>query len=111
MTLPPIKKPVRARPLVYGDRQQLADSTLHALAFILSGNLTTGAKPFRIYNGFDITLRILKVTLSVGTAPAGAAIIADVNKAGTTIFTTQANRPQIAAGTNYGESATVNVRE
>ncbi len=31
------------------------------------------------------------------TAPAGSSIILDVNKGGTTIFTTQANRPTVAA--------------
>lgn len=31
------------------------------------------------------------------TAPAGSSILLDVNKGGTTIFTTQANRPTIAA--------------
>src|SRR3972149_4452477 len=41
---------------------------------------------------------IVKVTATVGTAPTGASLIVDVNKNGTTIFTTQANRPTIAAG-------------
>ncbi len=111
MTLPPVKKPGRARPLVYGDRQQLAGSTLHALTFDFRASLTTGAKPFRIYNGFDITLRIHKVTLAVGTAPTGSAIIVDVNLTGVTIFTNQVNRPQIPAGGFYGESTKINVVE
>jgi hypothetical protein len=34
----------------------------------------------------------------VGTAPTGSAVIVDVNKNGTTVFTTQSNRPQIADG-------------
>lgn len=40
--------------------------------------------------------RIVGVKLRVDTAPTGAAIIVDVNVNGTTIFTTQANRPTIA---------------
>ena len=36
------------------------------------------------------------------TAPTGASLIFDVNKAGTTIFTTQANRPTIAAAATSG---------
>jgi hypothetical protein len=40
----------------------------------------------------------------VGVAPTGAAAIVDVNKNGTTIFTTQANRPTFAIGST---SATV----
>ena len=33
----------------------------------------------------------------MGTAPTGQAILVDVNKNGVTLFTTQANRPTIAA--------------
>jgi hypothetical protein len=44
---------------------------------------------------------IVSAYAAVGTAPTGAAIVIDVNLNGTTIFTTQANRPTIAAGTNY----------
>ncbi len=41
--------------------------------------------------------KILGVVAAVGTAPTGASILIDVNKNGTTVFTTQANRPAIAA--------------
>ena len=41
--------------------------------------------------------KILAVSACSLTAPAGSSIILDVNKGGTTIFTTQANRPTIAA--------------
>lgn len=44
---------------------------------------------------FPIT--ILGVSAAVNTAPTGAAVVIDINKSGTTIFTTQGNRPQIAA--------------
>jgi hypothetical protein len=40
------------------------------------------------------------VRASVGTAPTGASLIADIHRSGTTIFTTQTNRPTIAAGSN-----------
>jgi hypothetical protein len=40
---------------------------------------------------------IRSITTAVTTAPTGAALIADVNIGGTTVFTTQANRPSIAA--------------
>lgn len=36
----------------------------------------------------------------VNTAPTGASLIVDVQKNGTTLFTTQGNRPTIAAGSN-----------
>ena len=39
---------------------------------------------------------ITGVSVAVGTAPTGATFIVDVNIAGTTIYTTQANRPTIA---------------
>jgi hypothetical protein len=39
---------------------------------------------------------IRSITTAVTTAPTGAALIADVNIGGTTVFTTQANRPSIA---------------
>lgn len=47
---------------------------------------------------FPFAATILGVTAAVNTAPVGASIILDVNRNGTTIFTTQANRPTIAAG-------------
>jgi hypothetical protein len=50
-------------------------------------------------------LTITNVIVSVGTAPTGASLIVDVNKNGTTIFTTQANRPTIAAAGNADTSS------
>lgn len=35
--------------------------------------------------------------LRVGTAPTGASLIVDINKNGTSLFTTQGNRPTVAA--------------
>lgn len=52
-----------------------------------------------------IALELQHIRLSVSTAPTGADLIVDVNKNGTTVFTTQANRPKIVAGA-YTESAT-----
>jgi hypothetical protein len=53
---------------------------------------------------------ILSCRASVGTAPTGSSIIADVNKNGTTIFTTQANRPTIAiSGNTSGAVTNMNV--
>lgn len=42
--------------------------------------------------------QIISCWLTAGTSPTGADLIADVNKNGTTIFTTQANRPKVLAG-------------
>lgn len=48
---------------------------------------------------------VLGVAVSANTAPTGASAIVDVNKNGSTIFTTQANRPAIAAGSNSSSEA------
>lgn len=66
-------------------------------AFSRAGTLATGTGTFRLYNDCGDTLTIKSVRASVGTAPTGASIVVDVNIGGTTIFTTQANRPTIAA--------------
>lgn len=50
---------------------------------------------------------IRSVTAAVGTAPTGAALIADVNIAGTTVFTTQASRPTIAINGTSASSGAV----
>lgn len=47
---------------------------------------------------------ILKVRLAIASAPSGADLIIDVNKNGTTMFSTQANRPTIVANTTTGVS-------
>jgi hypothetical protein len=75
--------------------------------FAQSGTLTTGVGASRWIAPFACTVR--QVYASVGTAPTGAAILVDVNKNGTTIFTTQSNRPTIAVSTNSDESGTPEV--
>ena len=78
------------------------------LSFAVTGTLTTGTDKAPTIVA-PCALTITKVKLVVKTAPTGAAIIVDVNKNGTTIFTTQANRPQIAAGETTGDSGTPDV--
>lgn len=75
--------------------------------FTVEDTLVVTLGKLRIYNLTGVTKVIQKVQLSVSNAPTGAAIIVDVNKDGTTLFTTQSNRPQIAAGDNTGITATV----
>lgn len=70
------------------------------LAFSKAGTLTTGTGTFRLYSPGGVTWTIAEVRASVGTAPTGATLIVDVNKGGTTIFTTQSNRPTIAISGN-----------
>jgi hypothetical protein len=65
-----------------------------------AAEVATGTGTFRLYNDSGVTRTISKVRATVGTAPTGSALTVDVNKGGTTIFTTQANRPSIAAASN-----------
>jgi hypothetical protein len=78
------------------------------LSFAVTGTLTTGTDKAPTLLA-PCSLTITKVKLVVKTAPTGAAIIVDVNKNGTTIFTTQNNRPQIAIGATTGDSGTPDV--
>ena len=66
--------------------------------FSVTGALTVATGKSRVY--LEGNYAIDSVRASVNTAPAGAAIIVDVSLNGTTIFTTQANRPSITAGAN-----------
>lgn len=78
------------------------------VSFSRSGTLTVATSAFRIYNDSGETRTITSVRASVGTAPTGAAILVDVNKNGSTIFTTQGDRPSIAISGNT-DTATPNV--
>ena len=75
--------------------------------FTIEGSLAVGSGTIRIRNRTGRTLTISEVHCEVNTAPVGAAIIVDIHKNGTTIFTTQSNRPQIADGANAGNSTTI----
>lgn len=66
-------------------------------AWSINGTVATGVGTKRWYNDTGQTLTIRSVRVTADTAPTGSAITIDVNKNGTTIFTTQANRPTIAA--------------
>ena len=56
----------------------------------------------------DKAYTINKVYAYATTAPTGAALIFDINVNGSTIWSTQSNRIQIAAGANYGTQNTFN---
>lgn len=66
--------------------------------FSKGGTLVVGVGTGRFRFPFAATL--VGVTAAINTQPTGAAVILDVNKNGTTIFTTQGNRPTIAVSTN-----------
>lgn len=69
--------------------------------------VTTGKLRYR----FPFSATIIGVSLAVDTAPQGASIIVDINKNGSTIFTTQANRPTIVSGAfgTASEVTTINL--
>jgi hypothetical protein len=75
--------------------------------FTVPGVLTVGTGKARFY--FNRAVTVSNVAVSVSTAPTGASVIVDVNKNGTTIFTTQANRPTITASTFTDLSSPPNV--
>ncbi|MEX0748739.1 MAG: hypothetical protein WD467_03520 [Candidatus Saccharimonadales bacterium] len=58
---------------------------------------------------FPYTATILGVSAAVDTAPVGSGITIDVNKNGTTIYTTQGNRPSVSDGTNDAAETTPDV--
>lgn len=69
------------------------------------GSVETDALAYIV--GFN-SLSISKVILST-KVDLGADLVIDINKNGTTIFTTQANRPKITNGNAYGESVAPNI--
>jgi len=76
-------------------------------------DLTVVAGTHRIpilFAGTPTSITIKSIRAMVGTVPTGAAIIVDIHKNGTTIFTTQDNRPTIAISANdSGEVTNMNV--
>lgn len=75
--------------------------------YSVGGTLTTGTGAHRIYNDSGADRTIVAARASVGTAPTGDSILVDVNVNGTTIFTTQGNRPEIAISENTNKTTTV----
>lgn len=53
--------------------------------------------------------QLLEVFLHANDAPVGDDVIVDLHKNGVTVFTTQANRPVIADGSNDGNSSTFDI--
>lgn len=74
----------------------------------VGGTLAVATGVARLY--FPRACTIVNLYAFVQTAPTGASVIVDANKnGGTTIFTTQANRPTIAAGTRIDLTAVPDV--
>jgi hypothetical protein len=76
------------------------------ICFYIDGTLTIALKAAFVA---PCALTVTNVKMSVATAPTGADLIIDIHKNGTTIFTTQGNRPTIAAGETTEDSAAPDV--
>lgn len=87
--------------------QLVAVNSRHLATFSKAGVLSVVTGTSRFVFPFPVT--VLGATLVVSSAPVGAAIKVDVNLNGTTIFTTQANRPTIADGATVGSEAAPDV--
>ncbi len=79
------------------------------ITFVLAGTAVTGAIPFRFKAMFAFT--IVAQVMTADTAPTGGtpSLRGDFHKNGTTINTTQTNRPEIASAANSGSESTPNV--
>lgn len=77
------------------------------IVFAIPGDAYTQVKIAEMLSPAAIT--ISKVKIYADTAPTGASLIVDINKNGTTIFTTQGNRPEIAISGNADDSGTPDV--
>jgi hypothetical protein len=86
----------------------LVEAEPNQTLFSFEGAVYAAESPIRMYN-FLTNRTILSVHISVGAAPTGGAITVNIHKDGTTIFTDQAHRPQIAAGSYSGSTTTVDV--
>ena len=75
--------------------------------YSLPGVLVAGGGTIRI--PFARAATLTNVAVVANTAPTGSSAIFDVNKNGTTIFTTQANRPTLAASSNADNTSTPDV--
>lgn len=71
---------------------------IEAYTFSVTGAVAVATGKSRIYLEGDYVVETVRA--AVNTAPTGASLIVDVNKSGTTIYTTQSARPQIAASAN-----------
>lgn len=72
--------------------------------FVLSrpGALAVAAGTLQLPLSGSYTL--IDYRVRVGTAPTGAALIVDINKNGTTLFTTQSARPTVAVSTQLAST-------
>jgi len=77
--------------------------------FTLSRDAANSVAANKLRFRVPFACKIRAVTVATDIAPTGASLIFDVNNNGTTLFTTQANRPTIVAGAVSASVALPNV--
>jgi hypothetical protein len=78
--------------------------------FKANRTLTAATGTTRLYNDTGAAWTLQSIRATVETAPSGGSVVVDVNKNGTTVFTTQANRPTITTGNlTSGKVTAINV--
>jgi hypothetical protein len=87
-----------------GTEKQITPLIAFNLSYTGTLAVTTGAH--RLYNDTGGTLTIQGIRTSCGTAPTGASVLCDFNIDGTTIFSTQGNRPAVAISGNTSGKVT-----
>lgn len=87
-----------------GEAADFIQADHFTVVFTQSGDLAVGTGAVRWYAPFACT--VVSAHANVGTAPTGATAIFDVNRNGTTIYTTQTNRPTVAISGFYDEGGT-----
>lgn len=78
--------------------ERLLTHAIEVYTFTVTGAVTVTTGKSRIYLEGDYIVETVRA--AANTAPTGAALIVDVNKNGTTLYTTQSARPSIAASAN-----------
>jgi hypothetical protein len=92
---------------VAGAEVALQPNALSTLSGFIAGAQTTGVKKMAFIAPYAGVITDIRAYLD--TAPTGANFIIDVNKNGTTVFTTQGNRPTIAAAANASSTTAPDV--
>lgn len=98
----------KVRPTFNGSQLALVSESNLVAPFHFAGALQTGVGKFRWYNDTGATLTIVAVRVSLNTAGTSNTIL-DINKDGTTIYTTQGNRPTLGSGANTVKSTNPDV--
>lgn len=90
-----------------GTRAVVLTDTILDNTFTYTGTIATLANNAQWY--LPVACVFLSGDISLVTASSSGAVTVDINKNGTTIYTTQANRPSLAASATHGTFTTPDV--